>query len=94
MPVASSSPAPIQRSGLIRRRASTHCVPPTMYWMIIAIDAVSPAAKPPPGRSWPRSSRNSATTPITGNSSRVRMEGISSQSATVSPSWRSGRAMS
>ena len=55
MPVASSSPAPIQRSGLIRRRASTHCVPPIMYWMIIAIDTVSPAAKPPPGRSWPRS---------------------------------------
>ena len=57
VPAANNSPAPIQRSGRTRRRASIHWVPPIMYCRMMAIEAVRPATKPPPGRSCPRSSR-------------------------------------
>ena len=47
---ASKRPKPIQRTGRIRRRASTQIVPRAMYCRMNATAMVTPATNPPPGQ--------------------------------------------
>ncbi|MNJ78066.1 hypothetical protein D3C87_2069500 [compost metagenome] len=65
-----------------------------MYCRMKAIDRVTPAAKPPPGRSCPRRKRCSANSTMKGKSQRITTRGISMVSDRVSPSLRSSRRSS
>ena len=66
---ASSRPSadPAHRQDAQPRPRPSACRP-AMYCRMKAIAMAMPAAKPPPGRSWPRRNRKSASTTITGNS--------------------------
>ena len=85
---------PIHRTGKTRSRNSTQTVPRAMYWRMNAAAIVTPATKPPPGRSCPRSSRKTATAPITGKSIDIMSAGIAIARLIVSPLRRSGSASS
>src|SRR5690606_21931006 len=70
-------PAGTQRTGSTRRWVSTQRAPRAMYSSSSATDTVSPAAKPPPGRSWPRRNRCSPNSSTTGNIALTIKPGIS-----------------
>src|SRR5688572_26065147 len=80
---ASSSPAPIQRSGRMARRASAQRTPPAMYCRITPMVSAIPATKPPPGRLWPRSSRYAASSMVAGKMRRMITAGTVRSSPSV-----------
>ena len=85
---------PIQRTGKTRSRASTQTVPRAMYWRMNATAIVTPATKPPPGRSCPRSSRKAAAAPMMGKSMVIISAGIAIALLIECPFTRCGCASS
>src|SRR5688572_19977045 len=72
---AASNPIAIQYGGWMLVRASTHKVPPIMYWTSTAVASTSPPTKPPPGALCPRSKKKSETSPATHSDNRTSTAG-------------------